>query len=191
MALALSRRGLAVIVMAAGIAVVPTVARAQVVADEYQIKAAFLPNFAKFVDWPPATLGPPAAPLAICIVGDDPFGAALRQAIYQQSVDGHPLEVRHLRWTESFDGCRILFIAASEVNHASSIVDAVAGTHVLTVADFDTFARRGGMIELRTVGHRVRFDINTVTASVAGLRISSKLLTLAVRVYTTTEEAHR
>jgi hypothetical protein len=188
MALALSRRGLAVVVIVAGMAVAP-VAPAQVVADEYQIKAAFLQNFAKFVEWP--ALGPAGAPLVIGIVGDDPFGASLRQAIYQQSVDGHPLEVHHLRWSDSFDGCRILFIAASEVNHASAILDAVAGARVLTVADFDSFARRGGMVELRTVGHRVRFDINAATASAAGLRISSKLLTLAVRVYATTEEAHR
>jgi YfiR/HmsC-like len=186
MALALSRRGLGLIVVSAMIVASPK-ARGQVVADEYQIKAAFLPNFAKFVYWPSASLGPAGAPLVIGIVGDDPFGVALKEAVNGQSVDGHSLEVRHLQWKDSFDGCDILFIASSEVNHVSEILASVAGQAVLTVADFDSFARRGGMIELKTIGHRVRFDINTVAASAAGLRISSKLLSLAARVYASAE----
>jgi len=191
MAFALSRRGLGVAALAAVITVASTTAQTQMVADEYQIKAAFLQNFAKFVNWPPAALGPAGAPLVIGIVGDDPFGVALKQAIYRQSVDGHPLEVHHLRWKDPFDGCRILFIASAEVNHVSEILASVAGQGVLTVADFDSFARRGGMIELRTVDHRVRFDINAAATSAVGLRVSSKLLTLALHVYGTAEEARR
>ncbi len=173
------------------IVVAPTVTLGQVIADEYQIKAAFLLNFARFVEWPPAALGSPGTPLVIGIIGDDPFGEALRQGIYQQSVDGHPLEVRHLRWTDSFDCCRLLFIAASEVSHTGEILKAVSGAGRLTVADFDSFARRGGMIEFRTINHRVRFDVNTVVASGSGVRISSKLLTLAAHVYTQATEALR
>jgi hypothetical protein len=191
MAFALRRRGLVLATLAAMIAVAPTVARGQVVADEYQIKAAFLANFVKFVDWPPATLGPAGSTFVVGIVGDDPFGETLRQAIYQQTEDGHPLAVRHLRWNDPLDGCRVLFIAASEVSHVSEILAAATGAGVLTVADFDSFARRGGMIELRTIKHRVRFDVNAAVASAAGLRISSKLLTLAVHVYTQPIEARQ
>jgi hypothetical protein len=191
MALALSRRGLGLVIVCTMLVIAPSVARGQVIADEYQIKSAFLPNFARFVEWPPATPGPAGSTFVIGIVGDDPFGSALRQAIYQQTVDGRPLEVRHLRWNDSFDGCRILFIAASEVNHVSEILAAVTGAGILTVADFDSFARRGGMIEFRTINHRVRFDVNSAAASAAGLRISSKLLTLAVHVYTRPMEARQ
>jgi hypothetical protein len=191
MALALRRRGLALAALAAMMAVAPAVARGQVVADEYQIKAAFLPNFVKFIEWPSGTLGPAGSTFVIGIIGDDPFGETLRQAISMQTAGGHPLELRHLRWNDPLDGCRVLFIAASEVTHVSEILAAVAGAGVLTVADFDSFARRGGMIEFMTINHRVRFDVNTAVASAAGLRISSKLLTLAVHVYTQPMEARR
>jgi hypothetical protein len=158
-------------------------------AGEYQIKAAFLPNFAKFVVWPSAALHT-GSPLIIGVVGEDPFGVWLTRAVEGQSVEGHPLQVVHLRWNELPYNCHILFISSSEVNHVEQILSALEGFPVLTVADFDSFARRGGVIELKTEGNRVRFDINSTSASTAGLHVSSKLLTLAVRVYTS-REAHR
>lgn len=160
---------------------------AQVAAGEYEIKAAFLPNFAKFVAWPPSAL-PAGAPFVIAIVGDDPFGSLLTQSITGQFVDGHPLQARHMRWNDDFHGCQLLFIAASEVSHITQILSAAVGVGALTVADFESFARRGGMIELRMVGNRVRFDINAGAAAASGLRISSRLLTLAMHVYTNGED---
>jgi hypothetical protein len=93
----------------------------------------------------------------------------------------------HLRWNDAARDCHILFIAASEGSHLPQILERIAGAPVLTVADFESFARRGGEIELRRTGGRMRFDINTGAAAASGLRISSKVLALAGHVYTTDE----
>lgn len=152
-------------------------------AGEYEVKAAFLENFSRFVNWPAAALPRGDTPIVIGIVGDDPFGAVLTEAMESHPVEGHPVRVVHFRWSDTLAGCHILFIAASEVNHLPQILGAVSGFPVLTVADFDAFARRGGAIELKMAGNRVHFEINAGAASAAGLHVSSKLLTLAVRVY--------
>lgn len=164
--------------------------RAQVAAGEYEVKAAFLPNFAKFVTWPLSTL-PAGAPFVIGIVGDDPFGSLLTHTIAGQFVDGHPLHARYVRWNDDFRGCQILFVASSELPHVAQILSEAAIAGALTVADFESFARRGGMIELRMVGNRVRFEINAAAAAASGLRISSRLLTLAVHVYANDGEDRR
>jgi len=153
---------------------------AQVVAGEYQIKAAFLQNFPKFVDWPGLEPGG-MSPLVIGIVGNDPFGPMFSSMIANESSNGHPLVLTHLRWNDRLTDCHILFVSASEINHLPQILAGAPGA--LTVGDFDSFARRGGMIELRMVGNRVRFDINVGAARRAGLRVSSKLLGLAMHVY--------
>jgi hypothetical protein len=157
-----------------------TAVRAQVVAGEYQIKAAFLQNFPKFVDWPSLQPGG-MSPLVIGIVGDDPFGPMLASMIATVNHDGHPLVLTHPRWNEKLTDCHILFVSASEVQHLSQIL--ADAPNALTVGDFNSFARRGGIIEMRMVGSRVRFDINIAAARKAGIRISSKLLGLAINVY--------
>ncbi len=157
--------------------------RSPATAGEYEVKAAFLRNFARFVNWPAVTFPRPDSQLVIGIVGDDPFGVVLTDAIEGRLVDRHPVHVVHFRWNDALADCHILFISGSEVDHLPQILGAVAGFPVLTVADFEAFARRGGAIELKMIGGRVRFDINASAASAAGLRVSSKLLTLAVRVY--------
>jgi hypothetical protein len=157
--------------------------RAPVTAGEYEVKAAFLENFARFVSWPVTALPHAGTPIVIGIVGDDPFGAQLVDSMQSRPIEGHPVRVIHFRWNDALGGCHILFISASELNHLPQILDAVAGFPVLTVADFDAFARRGGAIELKTAGNRVHFEINAGAASAAGLHVSSKLLTLAVHVY--------
>lgn len=162
--------------------------RAQVVAGEYQIKAAFLQNFPKFVDWPALPPGGPS-PLVIGIVGDDPFGAMFTSMIAGATKEGHPLHVAHLHWNDRLSDCHVLFISSSEITHLPQIL--ANAPNALTVGDFDSFARRGGIIELRTVGNRVRFDINSAAAHRAGLRVSSKLLGLAMHVYDERREGAR
>lgn len=168
----------AAIVLLLGLAV--TRAYAQVVAGEYQIKAAFLQNFPKFVDWPSLEPGG-MSPLVIGIVGDDPFGPMFSSMIANVNSQGHPLALAHLRWNDRLTDCHILFVSSSEINHLPQIL--AGAPHALTVGDFDSFARRGGMIEMRMTGNRVRFDINVAAAHRAGLHVSSKLLGLAVHVY--------
>jgi hypothetical protein len=154
-------------------------ASAQIAAGEYEIKAAFLHHFAKFVDWPPTML-PPGAPLVIGLIGDDPFGRAIDDVIRRDATaNGHRIIVRRLHWNDSLAQCHIVFISSSEIDHLPQILDSLRGVSVLTVADLDRFAQRGGMIELRTIDGRVRFDINSDAATDVHLRISSKLMQLA------------
>jgi len=154
------------------------VARAAPVADEYQVKAAYLLNFARFVEWPDSCL-PPGAPLQIAIVGEDPFGGALDEVLRRKSANGHPIQLRRLRWSDALTSCQIVFISASEEEHLPEILESLANRNVLTVSDIDRFSLRGGVIELLMVGNRVRFDINRTAALAAGLTISSKLLSVA------------
>lgn len=156
------------------------IARGQVVAGEYQIKAAFLQNFPKFVDWPSLQPGG-MSPLVIGIVGDDPFGPMLASMIDGAKSNGHPFVLMHFHWNDRLTDCHIIFISTSEISHLRQILE--GAPNALTVSDCDSFARRGGMIELKTAGNRIRFDINVAAARKAGLRISSKLLGLAMNVY--------
>jgi hypothetical protein len=157
-----------------------------VAAGEYQIKAAFLQHFAQFVEWPINIL-PPNVPLVIALVGDDPFGRALEDVIGGKHANGHPIVLRRLRWNDSFSGCHVVYISSSELQHLGAILDAARAASVLTVADLDRFAERGGMIELVMAQNRVRFDINPGAAADARLKISSKLLQVAREIRNTEE----
>jgi hypothetical protein len=150
--------------------------------DEYQVKAAYLLNFARFVEWPAAVL-PASAPLEIGIVGDDPFGVALEEVLRGKSANGHPIHLRHLHWDEVLTSCQIIFISTSEEGHLPQILRFLGQNSVLTVSDIDRFSLRGGVIEFRMVGNRVRFDINREPAFAARLSISSKLLTVARAIH--------
>lgn len=147
---------------------------------EYQLKAAFLLNFTKFVDWPEAERVAAAnTPFAICIYGDDPFGGALDQIIQGESVDGRRLIVRRLARSAP-ESCQVLFFGKSEPR-MSHILSTLPGG-VLTVGDSEQFLAEGGTIAFIVENRRVRFGINQRHARHAGLRISSKLLTLAKTV---------
>lgn len=157
-------------------------ARAQSVADEYQVKAAYLLNFARFIEWPAVVL-PSSAPLDIVIVGDDPFGGALEEILRGKSANGHPIHLHHFRWNDVLTPYEIVFISASEEPHLAQILGSLGHDSVLTVSDIDRFSLRGGIIEFRMVGNRVRFDINRTSAATAKLDINSKLLSVARSVH--------
>jgi hypothetical protein len=157
-------------------------AEAQVAAGEYEIKAAFLYNFAKFVTWPEDRLSS-GEPIVIGLVGDDPFGGTI-DLIAQKPANGHRVTVRRLRWNDDLSGCHILFIASSELARLPLILEGTRRLTILTVGDFDRFAPRGGMIELHTNAGRVRLEINLAAIQAAGLKVSSKLLQVASIVET-------
>lgn len=145
---------------------------------EYELKAAFLYNFALFVDWPGEGRAEGSPTLPLCVIGRDPFGPAL-DVLEGKAVRAQKIEVRRLDWTEGAAECRILFIAASEQGRLARILGAVAGRPVLTVADSEDWLDQGVMINLSRRQARLAFDINLGAARQAGLRISSKLLRLA------------
>ena len=174
----LSRAGLPALLLALLFAV-PGVAPAQT-AQEYDVKAAFLYNFAKFVDWPAAAFPDPNN-LKICVLGDDPFGGSL-QTVAGEQVGNHKLQVARMDSTSKLAGCQILFISRSERERIPQILAAVKGSPVLTVGDTQKFADDGVIINFILEGSKVRFEINTESAERAGIRISSKLLQLAKRI---------
>jgi hypothetical protein len=155
--------------------------------SEYQLKAAFVYNFAKFVDWPPTTYSGPQSPFAICIIGTDPFGSVIDDALRGKTIGDHPVVVERVKDAAAARRCKILFVSASEKHRLRDILESMKGANVLVVGDFEGFAASGGTIELTLQDNRVRFAINPGAADGAGLRISSKLLALAAIVHDASE----
>ena len=147
---------------------------------EYQIKADFLYNFTRFVNWPDNTTQPENN-FTLCVLGDDTFGESL-DLLAGRNVQGQVLNVRRLSAQPVTDSCRVLYISQSDSYRMADILATLSGKPVLTVSDTREFARQGGMIRLKLVENKVRFDINIDAVERAGLNISSKLLSLATIV---------
>lgn len=154
--------------------------------SEPQVKAAFLYNFAKFVDWPAAAFSTVDAPLVLGILGPDPVGAAAMQSLTGKTLRGRRLEVRSIADMEGAKECHILFISAAEQPNLARIHAALRQSHILTVSDIENFAAGGGCIGLITVEQKIRFEINLDAIRQAGLVVSSQLLTLATHVHRST-----
>jgi len=153
-------------------------APAQVAAPtEYQVKAAFLYNFGRYVEWPPQAR--PPASFTICVLGEDPFGPVLDELIKGKSIQRMKLATRRLERVEDAGNCQILFISSSENGRLEHILAVLHGRSVLTVGEAERFAHRGGMINFRLEGSKVRFEVNLDATEQAGLTISSQLLKLA------------
>jgi hypothetical protein len=147
--------------------------------SEYQIKAAFIYNFTKFVEWPNDAFSSASDPMVIGILGDDPFGNALDQAVKGKSVDGHRLVIKRFPKPKDIDKCHILFVCASESRRIDKAIDAVRGSCALTVGESDEFAQRGGIIGFTLADNRIALEINVDAEKRERLKISSKLLKLA------------
>ncbi len=152
--------------------------------SEYQVKAAFLYNFTKFVDWPPQPGNLGQKPFAICVIGDDPFRGGLETIVEGKSVNGQVLEVRHVKKIDDAQDCRIAFISSSEKVRFRPILDGLRGSGVLTVGDTKGFAEMGGVINFTLVDNHVHIEINPEAAKVQKLKISSRLLRVAQIVRT-------
>jgi hypothetical protein len=144
-------------------------------ADEYQVKAAFLFNFARFVDWPPQTFKHPGDPMSICVLGANPFGHALDEAVSGKSIEGRKFVVRQVADIVQAGNCQILFITARE----KKVLQNAALVGVLTVGESEGFTAGGGVIGFKLESGKVRLEINVDAAEQRKLRISSKLLSLA------------
>jgi len=144
--------------------------------SDYQIKAVFLLNFTKFVSWPPPAFETPAAPLTICILGDDPFGIEIDRVVQGEVVDGHRVVVERVKRPVSRQ-CRVVFVSKSEKDIPALLASLGAG--VLTVSERDSFISDGGMINFLIEGRRVRFDINLGAAMKASMMMSARLLNVA------------
>lgn len=153
---------------------------AQDVAPEYQLKAAFLYHFPQFVEWPARVLLPDR-PLSICVFSPNPFGRVLDDMAEGSSVAEHPLVVRSVDSTSRIDGCQVLFLSDKAAGRDVAL-KRVTGLPVLTVSDDDHFLDAGGIIQLRVVANKVRFDVSLTAARSSGLHLSAQLLRLASHV---------
>ena len=145
--------------------------------SEYQVKAAFLYNFMKFVEWPADGLSNTGI-LTLGILGKDPFGDALDE-VRDKTAKGRRVVVNHLRGLDEAKDCDLLFVCASEKGRLPQIIRGVQNLRILTVADQEGFCQSGGMINLVFVKNRVGFEVNVAAATRARLRVSSQLLRLA------------
>jgi len=146
---------------------------------EYEIKVAFIYNFAKYVEWPEETALDSGGVFIIGVLGDDPFGALLDRIAHNRTIGDKPIVIRRFERFEDYTPCHILFVAASEQERLPAIVEALADSPVLLIGDTEGFARRGVAVNFFIEESKVRFEVNPEAAARAGLKISSKLLRLA------------
>jgi hypothetical protein len=151
-------------------------------AGEYQVKAAFLFNFVKFVEWPVDAI-PNEGPLSICVLGTDPFGHDLEQMVADKAVNGHRVEIVHPAGIPQARSCHVAFIGADE-KQAAVFLHGLKGSNTLTVGDAPGFCRMGGVVGFVLVDGRVRFEINQKAAEQSHLKLSARLLTVAKAVVT-------
>lgn len=146
---------------------------------EYEIKAAFIYNFAQFTVWPDKAFASDDSPFVVAVVGQDPFNHALESACEGKSIAGHPMEVRHIDSLDQIEGCHLLFVPETEDDHLDDIFKVVADRPILTVGESPKFPWAGGTIRFLIEDHKMRFEVNPDAAAKAALRISSKLMSLA------------
>ncbi len=143
--------------------------------DEYQVKAAFLLNFARFTDWPENAA---KGPLTTCVLGRDPFGHWLKDLVEGRNIDGHQLVIRHISEPAEVSGCAILYIGASEPKKIWSVIAGLNPQGLLTIGE-DPRGSDGAVINFILKDGRVRFAIDTDAAARTKLHISARLLSLA------------
>jgi hypothetical protein len=160
-------------------------AKAQPAASEYEVKAAFLYNFIKFVEWPPKAYFDRNAPLIIGVLGENPFSSPseatnyLDQAVTGKIINERKIVVKYSDRLADLTHCQLLFVGKSERNRIKDILANVSGMTILTVGETDNFCQQGGVINFVMQSEKVRFEINVGAAEKAGLKISSKLLNVA------------
>jgi len=164
----------------------PVQAQAQAPTDsalEYQVKAAYLLNFTRYVEWPSNVWQAPAAPLVLCVVGVNPFGVMLDATVRGRKSQGRSIEVRRVTAKADVKGCHLVFIGRAEARRQPDILKEISGPGILTVGEGEPFAEAGGVIAFVIEDQSVRFAVNLDAAEQAKLRMSSHMLALASRLY--------
>jgi hypothetical protein len=154
----------------------------QTKASEYAVKATYLYNFSRFVQWPADTPAAKDDAFSICVFGDDPFGGTLDTILSGESINGKRVVTRRISKAQDALNCRVVYISGSEENRLKDVLASLDKSGVLTVSDIPQFSQRGGMIEFVSVANKIRFEVNLGAAQSAGLTLSSDLLKVAVVV---------
>jgi len=149
---------------------------------EYEVQAAYLSNFGRFVEWPAGAKVTGSEPFNVCVLGPDPFGLLLDAALKGETIFGAPMVAKRVAGPEDTSGCRILYIGSSKSERVKAILASLGTAGILTVSDAPGFTKLGGMIQFVLEGDRVRFEINLSAAQRSGLIMSSELLKVATAV---------
>jgi len=152
------------------------------VSREYEIKAAFLYNFAKFIEWPAQSFPDANAPIVIGVLGDSPCAPALERLVKDRKINSRAIAVRRVESAQEASGTHLLFVDASEEAHFERLEPAIEALPVVTVGESPSFVPAGGAINFVLQGDNVRFEINMGAAGRAGVKISAQLLKLATAV---------
>jgi hypothetical protein len=155
--------------------------RAEEMAQEYQLKAAFLVNFAKFITWPPQAFPPGQQEFVLCVAGDNPFGTALT-GLENKTIAGHPIRMVQVESLKKVPPCHLLFVSRSEDGNLGQLTSVAGRRPIVTVSDIAGFVKAGGHIEFVTKGSRLSFVINHSAMKEQGIQASASLLDLAAAV---------
>jgi len=153
-------------------------ANAQAPAGEAQIKAAFVYNFLKFVDWPADTFHNAQEAFVVAIVGEGDTADAAERFLEEKQLGARPIVVRRVKWDQPLAGVHAVLVTEHDGKRLRRVLDAATAASALSIGEGEDFALHGGVIGLLVDEHKVRFDIDTDAAQAAGLRVSSKLLAL-------------
>jgi hypothetical protein len=149
---------------------------------DYEVKAVYLFNFARLVEWPSATEVSKSESFAICVLGQDPLGPALDSVVAGENIGGRAVTARRISKAQDSRPCQVLYISPSEEGQLKEVLTVLDKARVLTVSDIPQFSRRGGMIQFVTDNNRIRFEVNLANTTDAGLTLSSELLKVAINV---------
>lgn len=155
------------------------IAVAQTPPSEYQVKATFLFNFTRYVQWPATSFETTQSPFVIGILGHDPFGPYLKETVAGENVHGHPIIIQKYSEVDEIKNCHILFINISQPSKLESAMQAVSKKGVLTIGDAGNFMQKGGILKFYDAEGKIKFEINPERAKAAELTISSQLMKLA------------
>jgi hypothetical protein len=146
---------------------------------EYQVKAAFLLNFAKFVEWPQDAFQTDKTPITLCVFRHDPFGSALDEIIREKAINNRELLARRVNDLPELKTCQLVFVSGREEKQLPEILNSLKGASALVVGEGEDFAERGGAVQFFLENNKLRFAINVDAIQRARLQASSKLLALA------------
>jgi hypothetical protein len=158
---------------------------------EAQVKAMFVYNFLKFVEWPVDTSVGAKDPFVVLIIGEGATADATEQFLESKSIGDRPLVIRRIRWDQPLAGARAAVVVERDAKKLHRVLDAAASAGVLTIGEGESFTTRGGVIGLLVEDRKVRFDVDTTAAQIAGLRVSSKLLALTRAVRSSTDRSQQ
>ena len=149
---------------------------------DYDVKAAYLYNFGRFVEWPEKASANQGGPFTVCVLGQDPFGPSLDATLAGETIGGRTIVAKRISSAEESGNCQILFLSLADESRLNKIVEELDKKAVLTVSDMPQFVKRGGMIQFVLEGKKVRFEVNLSATQHAGLTVSSELLKVATAV---------